>query len=754
MQPPALGPRVLLRQLREVMAEPENAQDRLDKITKLIAANVVAEVCSIYVMRPGRELELFASKGLKQEAVHNTRMTINEGLVGTIAANSQMLNLPNAQDHPAFKFMPETGEEVFHSFLGVPILKNGNPIGVLVVQNETRRHYSSEEEEAVQTTAMVLAEIISSGELDEVTNPTEADVAHLRSHFLNGEAVVPGIAIGHVVLHEPRVVISNFVASDVGQEVERLKTAIEQLRGQIDQMITTSNTPRSGEYSEVLETYRMFANDRGWVERIVSAVETGLTAEAAVERVQNENRARLSKAADAYLRERMTDLDDLANRLLRGLTGTAQTAAQDELPDAAVLVARTMGPAELLDYDRSKIFGLVLEDAGSNSHVAIVARALGIPVVGELDGIVELVDTGDDIIIDGSNGEAHVRPNGEVVEAYGEKVQFYARKQAKFAQLRDEPAVTRDGMAISLNINAGLMVDLPHLSDSGADGIGLFRTELQFMIARSFPRQDAQMQHYKTVLEAAGDKPVVFRSLDIGSDKNLPYLSGFKEDNPALGWRGLRMSLSRPAFLQLQLRALLQAAAGKPLNLMFPFVASLAEFVQAKEVVEKEIRRLTQAGHPIPVAIKLGIMIEVPSIVWQLDDVLPEVDFVSVGSNDLAQYLFASDRAESALVQRYDLLSPVFLRVLAEIAAKCKKHTVPVTLCGEMAGSPLEAMALIAVGYRSISMAPAAIGPVKAMIIGLDQARLAKFVEPLIDTPSSSIRPQLHAFARGNNIPV
>jgi len=754
MQPPALGPRVLLRQLREVMAEQENAQDRLDKITRLIAANVVAEVCSIYVMRPGRELELFATKGLKQEAVHNTRMAINEGLVGTIAATSQMLNLSDAQNHPAFKFMPETGEEVFNSFLGVPILKNGNPIGVLVVQNETLRHYSSEEEEAVQTTAMVLAEIISSGELDEVTNLTEADVAHLRAHFLNGEAVVPGIAIGHVVLHEPRVVISNFVASDVDQEVERLKTAIDQLRGQIDQMITTSDTPSSGEYSEVLETYRMFANDRGWVARITSAVETGLTAEAAVERVQNENRARLSRAADPYLRERMTDLDDLANRLLRGLTGTAQTAAQDELPDAAVLVARTMGPAELLDYDRSKIFGLVLEDAGSNSHVAIVARALGIPVVGELDGIVELVDTGDDIIIDGSNGEAHVRPNGEVVEAYGEKVQFYARKQAKFAQLRDEPAVTRDGMAISLNINAGLMVDLPHLSDSGADGIGLFRTELQFMIARSFPRQDAQMQHYKTVLEAAGDKPVVFRSLDIGSDKKLPYLSGFKEDNPALGWRGLRMSLSRPAFLQLQLRALLQAAAGKTLNIMFPFVASLAEFTQAKEVVEKEIRRLAQADHPVPVAIKLGIMIEVPAIVWQLDDVLPEVDFVSVGSNDLAQYLFASDRAESALVQRYDLLSPVFLRVLAEIAAKCKKHTVPVTLCGEMAGSPLEAMALIAVGYRSISMAPAAIGPVKAMIIGLDQARLVKFVEPLIDTPSPSIRPQLHAFARGNNIPV
>ncbi len=754
MHPPALGPRVLLRQLREVMAGPEVAQARLDRITKLIAANVVAEVCSIYVMRPGHELELFATKGLKQEAVHNTQLAINEGLVGTIAANSAMLNLSDAQNHPAFKFMPETGEEVFHSFLGVPILKNGKPIGVLVVQNETRRHYSSEEEEAVQTTAMVLAEIISSGELHDVANSTETDVAHLRSHFLTGEAVVPGIAIGHVVLHQPRVIIVNFVAADVDEEVRRLRAGVDTLRGQIDQLITSSDSPLGGDYNEVLETYRMFANDRGWVERIVDAVESGLTAEVAVERVQNENRARLAKSADPYLRERMTDLDDLANRLLRVLTGTAQTAAHEVLPDAAVLVARTMGPAELLDYDRSKIFGLVLEDAGSNSHVAIVARALDIPVIGELDGVVELVDTGDDIIIDGNSGEVHIRPNGEVVGAYAEKVRFYARKQARYAQLRDVEAVTRNGEKVNLNINAGLMADLPHLADSGAEGIGLFRTELQFMIARSFPRLDAQVELYKAVLNTAGDQPVVFRSLDIGSDKRLPYLSRAKEDNPALGWRGLRMSLSRPAFLKLQIRALLQAAAGKTLRVMFPFVANLSEFLEARQIVEHETRRLQHSDQPVPVDIRLGIMIEVPAIVWQLDDILVEVDFVSVGSNDLAQYMFASDRAESSLVRRYDLLSPVFLRVLQEIARKCKEHDVPVTLCGEMAGDPLEALALIGAGYRSISMAPASIGPVKAMVLSVDQAKLTKFIEPLIETPSQTIRTQLHAFARGNKIPV
>jgi phosphotransferase system enzyme I (PtsP) len=736
------------------MAGSETAQTRLDKITELIAANVVAEVCSIYVMRPGRELELFATTGLKREAVHETRMSINEGLVGTVARRASLLNLSDAQNHPGFKFMPETGEEIFHSFLGVPILKNGKPIGVLVVQNETRRHYSSEEEEAVQTTAMVLAEIIASGEVQEISNSQEADIGHLRSHFRTGEAVVPGIAMGLVVLHEPRVVISNFVASDIEQEKTRLETAIEKLRGQVDVLISSGETGRGPEYGDVLETYRMFANDRGWARRILAAIETGLTAEAAVERVHNENHARLEKSAAPYLRARIADLDDLANRLLRILTGTAQTAVKEVLPDNAIVVAREMGPAELLDYDRTKLRGVVLESAGSNSHVAIVARALDIPVIGEIDGIIELVDTGEGIIIDGNSGELHIRPSIEVRRAYAEKIQFYARKQARFDKLRDVESITRDGTAVELNINGGLQVGLGHLEDSGAAGIGLFRTELQFMISRSFPRQEAQIAHYSRVLASAGDKPVVFRSLDIGSDKRLPYLKDSKEENPALGWRGLRMSLSRPAFLKLQVQALLKASAGRELRLLFPFVAELAEFQLAKGLVEKELARMRQAGQQTPVRVKLGVMIEVPSIIWQLDDVLREVDFVSVGSNDLAQYLFAVDRSETSLARRYDLLSSGFLRVLTQIVAKCKFYDVPVTLCGEMAGNPLEAMALIGIGFRSISMAPASIGPVKAMILSLNLAQLEKFIWPLVDGPSPSLRTQLHAFARGNKIAI
>lgn len=748
----ALGPRVLLRQLREVMARSEVVQDRLDKIVEIIAANVVAEVCSIYVLRGSDRLELFATKGLKREAVHKTSLKIGEGLVGTIARDAELLNLSEAQSHPSFKYMPETGEEIFQSFLGVPIFKNGKPIGVLVVQNQTKRHYSIEEEEAVQTTAMVLAEIFTSSEMDEWINSTNN--GNVRSQFVQAKPVVAGIAMGHVVLHEPRVVVTQFVAEDVVSEHERLNEAILFLRGQVDHMIHNSQFSTASEHGEVLETYRMFANDRGWVQKIESAIDTGLTAEAGVERVQNEYRARLLKSSDSYLRERMTDLDDLANRLLRILAGRAQTAAQEDLPDASIVVARTMGPAELLDYDSGKIRGLILEDGGANSHVAIVARALEIPVVGEVSSILSLVEPDDAIIIDGTSGEIHVRPGSEIQAAYVEKIRFYARKQARYAKLRDVRSTTRDGHDISLNVNAGLMVDLPHLEDSGADGIGLFRTELQFMIARSFPRFDAQVAFYRSVLEAADDKPVVFRSLDIGSDKMLPYLSKPVEENPALGWRGLRMSLARPAFMTLQVRALLKAAESRHLYLMFPFVGSLEEYEDARQIIKAEVFRLKARGNKGPRKISLGVMIEIPSIMWQLDDILPEVDFVSIGSNDFAQYLFAADRTNADLAHRFDVLSPIFLRAISQIVRKCKAHGVPLSLCGEMASNPLEAMALIGIGLTSISMAPASIGPVKEMILSVELAKLQRFVEPLVGTPSPTLRPQLHAFARGNNIAV
>jgi phosphotransferase system enzyme I (PtsP) len=736
------------------MAEPETAQVKLDKIVMIIAANMVAEVCSIYVMRPGNVLELYASEGLKAEAVHKSKLKTGEGLVGLIGEQAIGLNLSDAQNHPSFKYLPETGEEIYQSFLGVPVMRGGAVIGVLVVQNRTKRNYSEEEEEALQTTAMVLAEVIASGDLQEVAREVAIDVAHMRSHNLHFATLAEGIALGQVVLHEPRVEIANLIAESIPHELKRLENAIEQLRAQVDELLDGSDAMRATDYSDVLETIRMFAHDKGWVNRLKDAVQTGLTAEAAVERVQTDNRARMMRMQDEYLRERMHDLDDLSNRLLRILTGAVATASRTDLPANAIVVARNMGPAELLDYDRSKIRGVILEEGGKTSHVAIVARALGIPGIGLAEGLIDLVDPGDDIIVDGGTGEVFVRPSQELQKAYGEKVRFYARKQAQFAALRDLPSVTKDGFDIELNINAGLIVDMPHLHDSGAVGVGLYRTELQFMMAQRFPRLSSQMRHYQQILSQAKGKPVVFRTLDIGADKTLPYLRQPREENPALGWRSIRMALDRPALLRLQIRAMLLAGAGEDIRIMFPMIADVDEFLQAKAAVDKEVAYLSARKHALPRTLKTGVMIEIPSLIWQLDHLLPLVDFASIGSNDLVQFLFASDRGNPKLAGRYDPLSPAALSAMRMIVEKGRQHGKKVTLCGELGGRPLEAMGLVGIGMASMSMVPSGVGPVKAMIRSLDQKKLWAFMEPLLRSPAHSLRGDLLEFANRHGVVI
>ncbi len=539
------GPRVLLRRLREVMAEQVSAQERLDKIVVLIAANMVAEVCSVYVLRVDGTLELYATEGLNKEAVHQTVLRSDEGLVGLVASEANPINLSEAQNHPAFSYREETGEEIYHSFLGVPVLRAGNTLGVLVVQNRARRTYTEEEEEALQTTAMVLAEMIASGELSAIAKPG-AEPAARRPLQLTGMALNDGIALGHVVLHEPRVVITNFIADDVPKELKRLEAAVETMRSDLDVLLERGEVADGGEHRDVLEAYRMFAYDRGWVHRLEEAVATGLTAEAAVERVQSDTRARMLRATDPYLRERLHDLDELANRLMHQLLGQDYAPSRDRLPENAILVARSMGPAALLDYDRKRLRGLVLEEGGPNSHVAIVARALGIPAVGEIANATGVADPGDAIIVDGSTGDVHVRPSPDMEAAYIERVRLRARRQLQYLALRDKPCMTKDGQKIALMINAGLAVDLPHIEETGAAGIGLFRTELQFMVAATLPRTAEQFALYRAVLDAAGDRPVTFRTLDIGGDKVLPYMRNVEEENPALGWRAIRLGL-RPA---------------------------------------------------------------------------------------------------------------------------------------------------------------------------------------------------------------
>jgi len=747
------GPRVLLRRLREVMAEPVSAQERLDKIVVLIAANMVAEVCSAYVLRVDGTLELYATEGLKREAVHLTVMRIDEGLVGLVASQASPINLSDAQSHPAYSYRPETGEEIYHSFLGVPILRAGNTLGVLVVQNRAHRTYSEEEVEALQTTAMVLAEMIASGELSALARPGAEPAVRPRRN-ITGAALSEGIALGHVVLHEPRVVVKNFIADDVQKELKRLDDAIATLRADVDMMLERGELSDGAESREVLEAYRMFAHDRGWLDRMREAVATGLTAEAGVERVQSDSRARMLRATDPYLRERLHDLDDLANRLMRQLMGVEHAPRHDQLPDNAVVVARMMGPAALLDYDRKRLRGVVLEEGGPTSHVAIVARALGIAAVGEIENITGLVESGDPIIVDGISGEVFLRPPADIESAYAERVRLRARRQAQYQALRDKPCITRDGKNIALLINAGLLIDLPHIAETGAVGIGLFRTELQFMVATSFPRINEQHALYRAVLDAAEKRPVTFRTLDIGGDKVLPYMHAFEEENPAMGWRAIRLGLDRPGLMRSQIRALLRASSGRALKIMFPMVATVEEYDQGKALVEHELTHLRRHGHILPERVEVGAMLEVPSLLYQLDELLPRVDFLSVGSNDLFQFMYAVDRGNARVSGRFDPISAPVLRALRDIAVKGEQHGKRVTLCGELASTPIGALTLAAIGYRSLSLTPSAIGPVKAMLLDLDVGKAKAAIDPLIDAPAGSVavRQKIEAFAAAEGL--
>lgn len=727
------------------MAEHESAQARLDKVVMLIASNIVAEVCSLYLRRRDGSLELVATEGLNPGAVHNTHLKPGEGLVGLVAEQAEPKQFADAQHHPAFSYRPETGEEAYHSFVGVPILRGGHTIGVLTVQNRTMRQYGDEEVEALQTTAMVIAETLASGGIvsDEVTAETRRD----SNARFTGQPISESVALGHVVLHEPRIVVTRLIAEDAELELRRLQQAIEDLTGQIDDMMERGDLARAGEHHEVLEAFRMFAHDHGWRRRLHEALATGLTAEAAVQRVRNDTRARMLRLPDQRFRDRLHDIDDLSNRLLRFLSGGTETAATGNLPEDAIVIARTMGPAELLDYDRQRLRGLVLEEGGVNSHVAIVARALGIAAITQCKGVLEAVEQGDAAIVDAQGGELHLRPTQEVISAYADKVRFQARKQAQYAALRNVPAMTLDDQRVGLHINAGLLFDLPHLDQSGADGIGLFRTELQFMISSTFPRLDQQTRLYKSILDSAGGRPVVFRSLDVGGDKVIPYFRAGAEENPALGWRAIRMALDRPALFRTQIRALLRAAQGRELRVMLPMISDVSEFETARALIDRELTILKKHGRTEPCKLMVGAMIEVPALLWQLDSLLPLTDFVSVGSNDLVQFLFAADRGNDRVSGRFDALSPAALRALRQIVLAADRHGTPLTLCGEMAGRPLEAMALVGLGFRSISMAPASVGPVKAMVLSLDAENLRSRLDTLLEERKTSLREDLKRFA-------
>ncbi|WP_245649037.1 phosphoenolpyruvate--protein phosphotransferase [Magnetovibrio blakemorei] len=737
------------------MAGEGSAQSRLDKITAIIAADLVTEVCSVYVRRAGDVLELFSTQGLSPKAVHVTRLRFGEGLIGEIAARAAPLALSDAQAHPNFVFRPETGEDEFHSLMGVPVLRAGRVVGVAAVQNKTERQYTDEEIETLQTVAMVLAEMVAGGELISRHELMPTDGIALKPLRLEGTCFSIGLGIGQAVLHEPSFDIGDLVAEDPEQEMVRLHEAFTAMLGQLDTILSQSplTAGEGGEHEDVLEAFRMVAEDAGWLRRTEEAVTSGLTAEAAVLKVKNEMRARLGASSDPYLRERMHDMEDLGNRLLKQLLGTI-TVDKDDLPEHVILVARNMGPAELLEYDHTRLRGLVLEEGSATSHVAIVARALDIPVMGHVREVLSKIDNGESIIVDGQHSQVLVRPGEDVQQAFHETRKALEQIKAQYAQLKDLPAKTLDGIEVSLSINAGLLFDFDQIETTGANGVGLYRTEVPFMVRAEFPDVPAQRTLYEKVLDRANGKPVVFRTIDVGGDKVLPYWGELDEENPAMGWRAIRICLDRPAILRQQLRALIQAAQGRDIHVMFPMIAEVEEFDAAKKLLQRELDREKERGGILPEHVYTGVMLEVPALALQLDKLLKRVDFVSVGSNDLMQFLYATDRGNAHVSERYDILSPFALGFLKSVRDRCDQANVPVSVCGAAAGNPLEAMALVGIGFRRLSMPPPALGPVKEMIRSMSERQVAQFVHSVLEIPRVSIRPRLKAFAKDHGIKI
>lgn len=743
--------RVLMNNLRQVMAEDGDTRSRLDHVVRLVASTMVADVCSIYLREPDGALLLIATEGLKPEAVGKTRLAVHEGLVGFVARTAEPIAIEDAPRHPSFSYRPETGEDPFHAFLGVPILRTGGVTGVLVVQNRTERTYREEEIDTLQTISMVLAEIVHT--LKIAADPQAAPDKRMRGPGggnLKGRIFCEGLGFGRAVLHDPVVPAAKFFATDQPAEAARLDQGLEELRASIDRMMLIDGAALGEDPRDVMEAYRLLAYDPSWAEKLHEGIKSGLSAEASVDRARREHRARMQSARDPYLRERLHDLEDLDNRLLRVLGG------EESKPKIAgeknVLVARRLGPAELLEYAQAGLKGILMEEAAASSHAAIVARALGIPAIGGIEGLTTRIEQGDYIIIDAEEGTVHVRPDDVVYDAYKARLSLRSERQARYAALKGLPAETLDGTHVSLMLNAGLDLDLDMLDQAGADGVGLFRTEFQFLVSETLPRLDDQIALYRRVLDKAAGRPVVFRTLDLGGDKVLPALNLQREENPALGWRSIRFALDHKGLFRRQLRALVRAAGTRPLTVMFPMVTVPAEYREAKELLLEEIRWSEKQTGEKPSKLEVGVMLETPALGFSMQDLAGEVDFLSVGTNDLLQFFFAADRMTPSVSERYDLVDPAALRFLRMVSDTCRAGNVRLSVCGEATALPPVALCFAALGYTNLSMAASAIGPVKQALRRVDLAAFRAGLFECMDKPNGSFRNQVLALAAEHGI--
>ncbi|KJS07934.1 MAG: phosphoenolpyruvate-protein phosphotransferase [Gammaproteobacteria bacterium BRH_c0] len=735
----------MLDSLRSIVQEVNSARDFgsvLDIIVKRVRKTTDTGVCSIYLHDPvSDKYILAATEGLNPEAVGNIRLAAGEGLVGLVAAKAEPINLDAAESHPNFAYFPESGEERFRSFLGAPVIHHRKVLGVLVVQQAARRRFDESEEAFLVTVSAQLAGVIAhasaTGQLTRQLSPDL--VLSGGERVFRGVASVPGISIGHAVaITSPAdlYAVPHRAASDIDHELALFHKALEQTKQDLRTVHSDLSDKLNMEERALFDVYVSMLDDSSLGGEVTVLIRAGLSAQTAWSEVIIEHIRNFTSMEDAYLRERATDVRDLGRRVL----GYLQQSQVDnkEFPSDSVLIGEELAAANLADISVEKIVAMVSAKGSRNSHLAILGRAMGIPtVMGAIDLPWRELD-GNQVIVDGHLGLIIANPRPEILRGYMAQMEEEKILSADLERLRDEPSVTADNQHITLWVNTGLRLDSLLSLDRGAEGVGLYRTEIPFFMQERFPSEDEQRKIYREQMEMFAPRPVTMRTLDIGGDKALPYFP-IEEANPFLGWRGIRISLDHPDIFLVQLRAIMRASEGlENLRILLPMISNIQELESALALVYRVYHELTEEeGYTLTKPL-VGAMIEVPAAVYQVQEIARRVDFLSVGSNDLTQYLLAVDRNNPRVADLYHTLHPALLQALKQIVAGAREENCPVSICGEMAGDPLSALLLVGLGYRVFSMSATNLLRVKAILRQVTVAQAEKLAEVALTLPDNT----------------
>ena len=716
----------MLAQLQRIVHEVNEAKDveqAVAVIVTRVSATMAVDVCSVYLYEPGpRQLVLMATQGLNPESIGKVRLGLDEGLVGLVAQRAEPVNVENAFDHPRFKYFEETGEERYHAFLGVPIIHQRAVKGVLVVQQQDTRRFGDEDESLLFTLAAQLAGAVAHAEAIGDIDALRGGNGRLESHSVGGVPGAPGVGVGRVrVVYPPANLesVPDREIEDVAAEVATFEAAVAATRAEIVGLNERLADTLPAEERGLFDAYLMILTGDSLVTETLEAIRAGNWAQGALRATVQRHARVFDEMDDPYLRERAYDLRDLGRRLLMHLQERGPIAGEPIAP-GTVLVGEDLSAAHLAEAPAGHLAGIVSARGSASSHVAILAQAMGIPaVMGVRDLPIGRID-GVEVVVDGYQGRLYIRPSAAVKHEFERLANEEAELSQGLSELRDLPAETIDGRRVPLYANTGLASDILPSLQSGAEGIGLYRTEVPYLVRERFPSEDEQAELYRRVLASFAPRPVTLRTLDVGGDKPLSYFP-IEEENPFLGWRGIRMTLDHPEIFVTQLRAMLRASLGLDnLQVLFPMVSSLQEFEEASVLLDRAVEELVEAGEPVRRP-QVGAMVEVPSLVFQIEALARRADFLSVGSNDLAQYLLAVDRNNPRVADLYEPLHPAVLRALVQVVNGAHAHDRPVSVCGEMAGQPAAAVLLLGMGVDSLSMNAANLPRVKWVIRSFSQ---------------------------------